>query len=145
MTQDVVCCVRNTSVMNAVGMMREYDVGVLPVIDDLWTRRLIGIVTDRDLCLEALGEPHDASLTTVEDCMATDVVTCAPDDDVRKVLADIGEHQLRRIPVIDRNNCVRGIIGISDLIRHNAVDASEICRALGRIMGPKQAAGKCAA
>jgi CBS-domain-containing membrane protein len=126
--------------MSAVGMMREFDVGILLVIDDSLTRRVIGAVTDRDLCLLALGEPHDPALTTVEDCMATDVVTCAPDDDVRKVLGDMREHQIRRIPVVDRDKCVCGIVGVSDLIRHHAVDPAEICMALDRIMAPKKAA-----
>ncbi len=142
MNQDAVCCSRTTGVMNAVWIMREFDVGDLLVIDDLSTRRLIGFVTDRDLCMLALGEPHDPSLTTVEDCMATDLVTCAPDDDVRKVLAEMEEHQIRRLPVVDRNNCVRGIVGISDLLRHKAVDPAEICSALDRIMTPKESAAR---
>ena len=60
--------------MNAVRMLREFDIGFLPVIDDPRTRKLIGVVTDRDLCLAALGELHDPTLNTVEDCMATDLV-----------------------------------------------------------------------
>ncbi len=140
MFNEVVCCSRNTSVMNAAGMMREADVGSLLVIDDPTTRRLIGVVTDRDLCLDALGEPHDPVLTTVEDCMATDLVTCAPEEDVRKVLAEMAKHQVRRVPVVDRENLVCGIIGVFDLVRHNAVDAAEICTALDRIMAPKKPA-----
>ena len=69
-------------------MLREFDVGILPVIDDLAARKLMGVVTDRDLCLAALVELHDPSLTTVEDCMATDLVTCTPQTDIRDVLAD---------------------------------------------------------
>ena len=137
MTKDPVCCIRTTSVMNAAGMLREFDVGILSVIDDLWTRKLIGVVTDRDLCLTALGEPHDPTLTTVEDCMATDLVTCALDTDIREVLAAMAKRQVRRVPVVDRDNNVRGIVGISDLIRHHAADPRDICMALGRITAPK--------
>jgi CBS domain-containing protein len=123
--------------MNAAGMLREFDVGILMVIDELWTRRLIGVVTDRDLCLTALGEPHDPTLTTVEDCMVTDLVTCNPDTDIREVLAVMAIRQVRRVPVVDRDNNVRGIVGISDLIRHKAADPGDICMALGRITAPK--------
>jgi CBS domain-containing protein len=137
MTPDAVCCIRTTSVMNAARMLREFDVGMLPVIEDLATRKLMGIVTDRDLCLTALVEPHDPTLTTVEDCMATDLVTCTPDTDVRDVLAAMMKHQVRRVPVVDRESTVRGIVGISDLIRHNAVTPQDVYRALGRIMAPK--------
>ncbi len=138
MIKETVCCGRNTSVMNAVDMMRESDVGILLVIDDPSTRRLIGVVTDRDLCLLALREPHDPALTTVEDCMGTDLVTCAPDDDVLKVLAEMREHQVRRIPVVDRDTFVCGLIGIFDLISHDGVDPAEICMTLDRIMAPKK-------
>ena len=106
MRHDPVCCIRTTSVMNAVRMLREFDIGFLPVIDDPWTRKLIGVVTDRDLCLAALGEQHDPTLTTVEDCMATDPVTCTPDKDIREILAAMGEHQIRRLPVADQDNHV---------------------------------------
>ena len=138
MTRDAVCCSRTTSVMNAVRMLREFDIGFLLVIDDLWTRKLIGVVTDRDLCLAALGETHDPTLTTVEDCMATDLVTCTPEMDIREILATMAEHQVRRLPVVDQDNCVRGIVGIADLIRHNAADPRDIWMALSRITAPKE-------
>ena len=144
MTHDPVCCIRTTSVMNAVGMLREFDIGFLPVIDDLWTRKLIGVVTDRDLCLAALGERHDPTLTTVEDRMATDLVTCTPDMDIQESLASMAEHQIRRLPVVDQDNRVRGIVGISDLIRHNAADPRDIWMALSRITTPKEARAKAA-
>jgi len=144
MTHDPVCCIRTTSVMNAVRMLREFDIGFLPVIDDPWTRKLIGVVTDRDLCLAALGEPHDPTLTTVEDCMATDLVTCTPDMDIREILATMAEHQIRRLPVVDQHNRVRGIVGISDLIRHNAADPRDIWMALSRIAAPKEVGAKAA-
>ncbi len=137
MTREPICCIRTTSVMNAARMLREFDIGILLVIEDLWRRKLMGVVTDRDLCLAALREVHDPTLTTVEDCMATDLVTCTPDTDLQAVLAAMAERQVRRAPVIDGSNCVRGIIGISDLIRHNAVDPRDLCMVLSRIMAPK--------
>jgi CBS domain-containing protein len=138
MTHDAVCCSRTTSVMNAVRMLREFDIGFLLVIDDLWTRKLIGVVTDRDLCLAVLWEMHDPTLTTVEDCMATDLVTCTPEMDIREILATMAEHQIRRLPVVDQEDCVRGIVGISDLIRHNAADPRDIWMALSRITASKE-------
>jgi CBS domain-containing protein len=118
-------------------MLRKFDIGILLVIDDLWTRKLIGVVTDRDLCLTALEEVHDPTLTTVEDCMATDLVTCTPNTDVRDVLAAMAKRQVRRLPVVDRDNRVRGLVGISDLMRHNAVAPKDTCVVLSRIMAPK--------
>lgn len=137
MTHPPTCCSRNTSVRNAARILRESDIGILLVVDELWGRKLMGVVTDRDLCLTALAEEHDAVLTTVETCMATDVATCAPEADVRAVVAAMIERRTRRIPVVDKDNNVLGVIGISDLIAHQAVSPEEICRLLSRIMGSK--------
>jgi CBS domain-containing protein len=125
-------------------MMRALDIGFLPVIDELWTRKLIGVVTDRGLCLTALAEEHDPTLTTVEDCMATDLVTCTPDMDIREILETMARHQIRRLPVVDRDSHVQGIVGISDLIRHNAADPRDIWMALSRITAPKEVRAKAA-
>ena len=144
MTHNPVCCIRTTSVMNAARMLRDFDIGFLLVIDDPRTRKLIGVVTDRDLCLAALGELHDPALTTVEDCMATDPVTCTPDRDTREILATMAEHQIRRLPVVDQDNHARGIVGIADLIRHNAADPRDLWMALSRITAPKEVTAKTA-
>jgi len=103
--------------MNAARMLEEFDVGILPVVDELWTRKLMGVVTDRDLCLRVLREEHDPSLTTVEDCMTTDVVTCTPGTDIREVVAAMERSQIRRLPVIDQKKNVLGVkpLGVCDL------------------------------
>ena len=144
MTHDPVCCTRTTSVRNAVRMMRAHDIGFLPVIDELWTQKLMGVVTDRDLCVAALAEEHNPTLTTVEDCMATDPVTCTPDMDIREILETMARHQIRRLPVVDRDIHVQGIVGISDLIRHNAAGPHDIWIALSRITAPKEVTAKAA-
>lgn len=135
MTHPPICCSRQTSVRNAARMLRKSDIGMLPVVDELWGRRLMGVVTDRDLCLFALTEEHDPALRTVEDCMATDVVTCTPETDVRAVVAVMIDRRVRRVPIVDKDNSVLGVIGISDLIAHDAVGPEEIFRLLSRIMG----------
>ncbi len=137
MTQPPISCSRTTSLRNATRILRESDVGFLLVVDELWSRKLMGVVTDRDLCLTGLGEEHDPTLTTVEDCMATEVVTCTPDTDITQIVALMAEHKVRRVPVVDRDHNVRGVIGIYDLITHRAVAAADISWLLSRIMEPK--------
>ncbi len=137
MINDPICCSRTTSVMNAARMLHEYDIGILPVVDELWLRKLMGVVTDRDLCLGALSEGHDATLTTVEDCMTTDLFTCTPETDIREVVATMAERQIRRVPVINKDGNILGIIGISDLVRHNAISPSEVCTLLQKIVSPE--------
>jgi len=133
MTRNAICCIRTTSAMNAAGMLRQFNVGILFVVDDPDTGRLMGVVTDRDLCLHALGEEHNPSLTTVEDCMTWDPVCCGPETDVREVLAMMAERQIHRVPVVDSNKQVQGVVSLTDLIRHGAVNAVAICGALERI------------
>jgi CBS domain-containing protein len=110
------------------------------VIDDAVNRRLIGVVTDRDLCLRVLTQMHDPTLTTVEDCMTPEPFTCAPDTDVRQVLALMAKQQVRRIPVVDRHKRVVGIIGLSDLLRHEAINPRDTHLAFARITKTKEAA-----
>ena len=143
MTYDPICCTRSTGVRQAAGLLREFDIGFLPVVDGLWAQRLIGVVTDRDLCLMGLGELHDPTFTTVEDCMATDVVSCTPDTDVRDALAMMIKHQVRRLPVVDQGR-TRGVVGISDLIRRDAVTLRDLWMALSRITEHKEARAKAA-
>ncbi len=144
MTPDPVCCLRTTGIRAAAALLRQFDIGVLLVIDDWETRRLIGVVTDRDICLLAVREEYDPTVTKVGDCMATEVLTCAPDLDIRGALMVMMKHRVRRLPVVDEDNRLQGIVGISDLIRHEAVDPRDIWMALSRITEHKEARAKAA-
>jgi len=144
MSQPAITCSRTTSLRIATWMLREHDIGFLLVVDELWNRTLMGVVTDRDMCLTGLGEEHDPTLTSVEDCMTTDVITCPPDTDARQVVSLMAEHRVRRIPVVDRDGNIRGVVGICDLIEHKAVPDSEICEVLSRIMKPRLAHAEAA-
>jgi CBS domain-containing protein len=125
-------------------MLREHDIGFLLVVDELWNRTLMGVVTDRDMCLTGLGEDHDPTLTTVEDCMTSDVITCTTDADVQQVVSLMAEHRIRRIPVIDHDRKIQGVVGIYNLIARNAVSYGDLCRLLNRIMEPRQAHAEAA-
>ena len=115
MTKDPVCCLPNDSVAKAAELMKSEDIGSIPVIDNEQTRKLVGIVTDRDLALEIVAEGLDAKSTKVETVMTRKVVTCLADDDLQKALDAMAEHQLRRIPVVDNDNKVVGIIAQADV------------------------------
>ena len=115
MTKDPVCCLPNDSVAKAAELMKSEDIGSIPVIDNEQTRKLVGIVTDRDLALGIVAEGLDAKSTKVETVMTRKVVTCLADDDLQKALDAMAEHQLRRIPVVDNDNKVVGIIAQADV------------------------------
>ena len=137
-----VCCMPTTGVRSAAVLFHRYDIGFLPVIDDWQTRKLVGVVTDRDVCLAALEDPRDVALMTVADCMAIDPVTCTPDMDVRQALATMIRDCVRRIPVVDPAHCVRGVVGIADLIHHRAMEPRDLWMSLNRILCPRRSQGK---
>ena len=115
MTKDPVCCLPGDTVDKAAQLMKTEDVGPIPVVTDRQTKRLVGIVTDRDLALKVVAEALDAKTTTVEEVMTTGVVACRPDDDLQKALDAMEGHQVRRIPVVDDNDQIIGIIAQADV------------------------------
>jgi CBS domain-containing protein len=115
MTQDPVCCLPTVSVAKAAQMMKAEDVGSIPVVEDEQTMKLIGIVTDRDLALQVVALERDAGSTQVEDVMTYDVITCRASDDVQVAVDAMSQHQLRRMPVVNDENCIVGIISQADV------------------------------
>ena len=115
MTKDPVCCLPNDSVTKAAELMKTENIGSIPVIENEQSQKLVGIVTDRDLALKIVAGALDAKSTKVETVMTRKVVTCLADDDLQKALDAMAEHQLRRIPVVDDNNRIVGIIAQADV------------------------------
>jgi CBS domain-containing protein len=115
MTKNPVCCLPTDSVAKAAELMKSGDIGSIPVIENEQTQKLVGIVTDRDLALTIVAAGRDAKSTKVEAVMTHKVVTCLADDDLQKALDAMAEHQLRRIPVVDNDNKIVGIIAQADV------------------------------
>ena len=115
MTQDPACCLPDELVIDVAQLMLDEDVGSVPVIEDEGTKKLIGIVTDRDLALKVVAEGRDPKSTKVADVMTRQVVTCYADDSLQKALDAMSEHQLRRIPVVDKGEHIVGIIAQADV------------------------------
>jgi CBS-domain-containing membrane protein len=99
----------------AAQSMKAQDVGAMPVIDSHEKKKLIGIVTDRDLALKVVGEGLDSRKTMVEDVMSRKMVVCKMEDDWQLALDAMAKHQLRRIPVVDDQGCIAGIIAQADV------------------------------
>ena len=115
MTKDPVCCLPDDMVTKAAGLMKSKNIGSIPVIENEQTKKLIGIVTDRDLTLNVVAKGLDAKSTKVDAVMTRKVVTCLAGDDLQKALDAMAEYQLRRIPVVDNDNKVVGIIAQADV------------------------------
>ena len=115
MTKNPVCCLPDDMVAKVAQLMQSEDIGSIPVIENEQTQKLVGIVTDRDLALKIVAKGHDAKSTKVEAVMTRNVVTCHAEDDLQKALDAMAEHQLRRIPVVDNDNKILGIIAQADV------------------------------
>src|SRR4051812_27720152 len=110
MTADPKCCCRQDSVARAAEIMRDEDVGPVPVVQDQNEKKLEGMVTDRDIAIKVVAAGRDPRSTCVQDIMSKYMVTCCPDDDYSKALEAMARHQVRRIPVVDESGSLAGII-----------------------------------
>ena len=96
MTKDPVCCLQNDVVSKVAELMKSKDIGGVPIVEDEQTKKLIGIVTDRDLALKIVAEGRDPKSMRAEEVMTRKVVTCRAEDDLQKALDAMSEHKLVR-------------------------------------------------
>jgi CBS domain-containing protein len=119
MTRDVQTISPQETVQRAAQLMDELNVGSIPVCDG---QKLVGMITDRDITVRstAAGQPPDS--TRVADVMSTDVRTCSADQTVDEVLGQMGDVQIRRVPVIDQqSHQMVGIVSLGDMAtKHSA-------------------------
>ena len=115
MTPNPICCLPTDSVKKAAELMKHENVGPIPVIENEQTRKLVGIITDRDMVMKVIAEGRDASSTMVESVMTRKVVSCRADDNIKKAMGLMSDRQLRRITVVDKDNVILGIISQADI------------------------------
>lgn len=116
MTRDPACATPAMTARDAARLMQREDTGVLPVVEDEQSRRLVGVVTDRDLAIRVVAEGRDGD-TRLSDIMSGERLTTArPDDTVDRVMEAMGDEQVRRIPVVDERGAVVGIVSQADIV-----------------------------
>ena len=115
MTKNPVCCFQNDDVVKAAKLMKREDIGSIPIIEDAKTNKLVGILTDRDLAIKVIAEGRVSQSVLVGQVMTRDLITCSKDDDLQKAMDLMAEHQLRRIPIVNSENMIVGIISQADV------------------------------
>lgn len=137
MTKDPVCCTPSDTAQQAARHMRDNDCGCLPVVEEQETRKLVGVVTDRDIALRAVAEGRGPN-TRVEELMSRDPSCCGPGSDVAEAEKIMATRQVRRVPVVDGDGCCVGIIAQADIARRGERDVSdeEVGRIVERISEP---------
>ena len=115
MTANIESCGATTDLAAAAMIMWRNDCGVVPVVIEPH-RKVIGLLTDRDICMAA-GTKHRAACDiSVGEVMSSEVITCREADDVRDVLRRMREHRVRRLPVLNEKGELQGIVAINDLV-----------------------------
>lgn len=114
MTINASTCTPAVSLAEAAGLMWEHDCGVLPVVDE--GENVVGMITDRDICMAAAMTGKDLSAISVEDVISKVVFACKPEDEIQNALNTMQENKVRRLPVISAEGKLEGILSLNDLV-----------------------------
>lgn len=133
MTEDPQCCTADNTLQEAAQLMRDWDCGEIPVVDE--RGRPIGVITDRDICCRAVAEDRPVS-TAVQEIMSSPVITVREDESIERCCELMDEHQIRRVPVVDSEGICCGVVAQADLARELSQD--EIGHVVQDISQPSQ-------
>lgn len=114
MTHDPACGQATDPLTRVAQIMKAQNVGAVPVIEGS-SRKLVGMITDRDIVINAVASGRPCETTNVREVMSTDVVTCREDEDVERAVQRMAERKIRRIPVVDNGGALQGIIAQADI------------------------------
>ncbi|MGE5232938.1 MAG: CBS domain-containing protein [Acidobacteriota bacterium] len=114
MRHEAVTCAADATLIEAGRTMARVGCGMLPVVDA--ARRVIGVLTDRDICCALTGEDRDPGALRARGVMTRDVVSCRREDDVSSALATMRLCRVRRLPVIDRDGHLEGVLSLDEIV-----------------------------
>ena len=117
MSADVEACGPESDLAEAASIMWRRDCGTVPVVEA--GRGIVGMITDRDICMAVCTRNKLATELRVGEVISGKVFACAPDDDVRDAMETMQSSQLRRLPVVDADGTLRGILSINDIVLHS--------------------------
>jgi CBS domain-containing protein len=131
MTPSPTCCQPGHTVVEVAEIMKREDVGLVPVVDEA-TTKLIGVLTDRDIVMKVVADGRDPRSTAVSEVMTTDPCSCHEQDSVETVMQQMAAHQVRRIPIVDANGAIVGIVSQADVATRlaNPRDTGEVVQAI---------------
>lgn len=129
MTARPVCCTLETQLQEVARLMLEKDCGEIPVVESHEKLRPIGVITDRDIVCRSLAVGKDPFDLRAEDVMTKTVITVTPDTTLDEVCQIMEENQIRRVPVVDQNGEICGMLTQADIARHlSEGKAAEVLR-----------------
>jgi len=133
MTNDVCFCTPEASLQDVACMMAENDCGMIPLVEHNGSRRIIGVVTDRDIACRAVAEGRDPIRTRARDIATKPVICVRPDADFEELERQMEQHQIRRVLVIDGDGECCGVVAQADVARCAPEhDTAEIVREVSK-------------
>jgi CBS domain-containing protein len=138
MTSDPACCLATDSAQQVAGMLRKLNVGAIPVVTDHESRRLIGMITDRDLCCSVVADGLDPRGAPVEKSMSVSPVSCREGENLNDCERLMQERQVRRIPIVDDVGRVVGIVSLADLALKDKPD--KVAKTVAEVSKPQSSA-----
>jgi CBS domain-containing protein len=120
MTPDPVCCTPQTPIHDAARMMLENDCGAIPVVENGQNRRVLGIITDRDIVCRVVARDIAPSAAMVHQAMSGEIAVLRPEAGLDECVRLMAERQVRRVPVVDGDGRLVGIVAQADLARASA-------------------------
>ena len=118
MTEAPACCTPKTKLSDVARMMVDNDCGQIPVVEDFETRKLAGVITDRDIATRIVAQGHNSAETHACDCMTTPCITVTADTSLQDCCELMETNKIRRVPVIDDKGAVVGIVSLADIVRN---------------------------
>jgi CBS domain-containing protein len=113
MTPSPTACQPQHTAIEAAELMRREDCGLVPVVSE--SGKLIGVLTDRDIVIKVVAEGRDPRNTAVSEVMSSDLVTCLPNEAIETVMEQMASRQVRRIPIVERDGSLVGIVAQADI------------------------------
>jgi CBS domain-containing protein len=144
MTSSPYCAARNASVADVARLMADREIGVVPIVDD--DRRVLGILTDRDLCKAIAKMDRPGSEISALNLASKPVVSCGPEEELESALKTMRTRHIRRLPVVDKDGKLQGILSIDDVVlrsedarekSQSAVSFGDAVRTLKAIYGSR--------
>lgn len=128
MTRDVRVVAPNQTLQDAARLMGELDIGALPVAED---EKLVGMITDRDIAVRAVARGRGPD-TPVREAMSQDIKYCFDDQTTDEVTSNMADIRVRRLPVVDRNKRLVGILSLGDLAHADTPDAGKALKGISQ-------------
>jgi len=143
MTSNPHVTTRREPVSRAAEIMRDLDIGIVPVVDDASSMRLVGVITDRDIAVRCVAKKHGTSCTVGDHMTSEHLDTAHPDDDIEVVISLMERDQVRRIPVVSEDNRLAGMIAQADLAtKLGAKEPQKVEEVLQRVSEPHKISAK---